>query len=79
VEQLLKQKEAAGRLQVSVAWLRASECPKVLLPGNGPKRKPLVRYRMSEIEAWAERCTRRSTVSLLPRGGGRRKGGDRCS
>jgi hypothetical protein len=50
-------------LRVSVAWLRASECPKVLLPGNGPKRRALVRYRMSDIEAWSEqRRVKRSTL-----------------
>ena len=42
---MLTQREAAKLLQVSVAYLRASACPKYLLPGNGPRRKPLVRYR----------------------------------
>lgn len=59
---LMRQKEAANYLGVSVAYLRASECPKVLLPGNGPAGKPLVRYRQSEIERWAEQRTRRSTL-----------------
>jgi hypothetical protein len=58
----MTQKEAAGLLRVSQSWLRASECPKVLLPGNGPKRRNLVRYRMSDIERWPEERTRRSTM-----------------
>jgi hypothetical protein len=61
-EPLLTQREAAAMLRVSVAWLRASECPKVLLPGNGPKRRPVVRYRESEINGWAEKRTKRSTL-----------------
>lgn len=61
-ETLIKQKAAAALLGVSVAWLRASECPKVLLPGNGPKGRPVVRYRLSDIEAWAEQRTARSTL-----------------
>lgn len=62
-EPFLTQKEAAATLRVSVAWLRASECPKVLLPGNGPKRRPLVRYRMSDIQAWsAQRQVKRSPM-----------------
>jgi hypothetical protein len=53
-EPLLTQREAAALLKVSERYLRASECPKVLLPGNGPKRKPIVRYRPSDIEKWSE-------------------------
>jgi hypothetical protein len=54
-ETLMTQKEAAAMLRVSVAYLRASDCPKVLLPGNGPARKPLVRYRRADVERWLER------------------------
>lgn len=61
-EPLVRQREAAQAIAVSVAWLRASECPKVLLPGNGPKRRPLVRYRMSEVLAWAEQRKVKSTM-----------------
>lgn len=61
-EPLMTQKEAAALLKVSRSWLRASECPKVLLPGNGPKRRNLVHYRMSDIERWAEERTRKSTM-----------------
>jgi hypothetical protein len=61
-EKFLKQREAAGILGVSVAWLRASECPKVLLPGNGPKGRPVVRYRERDLLDWAEGRTKRSTM-----------------
>jgi predicted DNA-binding transcriptional regulator AlpA len=53
-EPLLRQKEAAALLGVSVAWLRASSCPKVLLPGNGPKGREIVRYDPADLRAWAE-------------------------
>lgn len=51
-EVLLTQREAAGILKVGVSYLRASDCPKVLLP---PARgtRPLVRYRRSAVLAWA--------------------------
>jgi hypothetical protein len=48
----LTQKEAAHLLRVSVSYLRASSCPKHLLPGNGRKGKELVRYRRDEVLAW---------------------------
>jgi hypothetical protein len=54
-EQILwKQKRAAMVLDVSVSWLRASDCPKYLLPGNGPGRKRVVRYKPEEVRAWVE-------------------------
>lgn len=49
-------------LGVSVSYLRASDCPKVLLPSNG--KRSLVRYRESELIAWAEKWTARSTIQL---------------
>ena len=52
---LLTQKEAATYLRVSPAYLRASSCPKILLPGNGRKGRPMVRYRVEDLIAWAER------------------------
>jgi hypothetical protein len=48
----LTQREAARVLRVSVSFLRASSCPKHLLPGNGPRGRPLVRYLRSEVLAW---------------------------
>jgi hypothetical protein len=50
--ELWTQKEAAAKLRVSVSWLRASSCPKKLLPGNGKAGKPLVRYDPKEVEQW---------------------------
>lgn len=50
--QELTQKEAARLLHVSVSYLRASSCPKMLLPGNGPRGRPLVRYHRDEVIAW---------------------------
>lgn len=52
-DELLKPPEAALVLRVSKSYLRASDCPKVLLPPNRGKR-PLVRYRRSQILAWSE-------------------------
>lgn len=54
-DELLTQRQAAGFLKVSISYLRASDCPKVLLPGRG--RRPLVRYRRSDLVAWAARWT----------------------
>lgn len=49
----LTQREAAGLLRVSVSYLRASSCPKHLLPGNGARGRPLVRYLRDDLLAWA--------------------------
>jgi hypothetical protein len=48
----LTQKEAASLLRVSVSYLRASSCPKQLLPGNGPRGRQVVRYLRDEVLAW---------------------------
>lgn len=48
----LTQREAARLLRVSPSFLRASSCPKHLLPGNGPRGRPLVRYLRDEVLAW---------------------------
>ncbi len=52
---LLTQKEASAYLRVSPAYVRASTCPKILLQGNGKKGRPMVRYRVEDLIAWAER------------------------
>ncbi len=51
---LLRQRDAAALLSVSVAWLRASSCPKYLLKGNGPRGRPVVRYRREDVLSWRE-------------------------
>jgi hypothetical protein len=61
-DELLTQRNAAELLKVSVSYLRASDCPKMLLPGNGPKARPIVRYRRSEILAWCEHWTARASA-----------------
>jgi hypothetical protein len=48
----LTQREAALLLRVSASFLRASSCPKHLLPGNGPRGRPLVRYLRDEVLQW---------------------------
>jgi hypothetical protein len=48
----LTQRQAARLLNVSVSYLRASTCPKLLLPGNGPRGRPLVRYLRDKVLAW---------------------------
>ena len=54
----LTQREAAVLARVSVSYLRASRCPKILLPGRG--RRPMVRYSRADVVAWlqAHRSTR---------------------
>ncbi len=58
---LWTQAEAADYLNVSQRYLRASACPKILLPGTGRHGKPLVRYNPVNVRTWAEqrRATRR--------------------
>jgi hypothetical protein len=48
----LTQREAADLLRVSVSYLRASDCPKVLLPPSRGKKRPVVRYSRADLEAW---------------------------
>jgi hypothetical protein len=50
---LWTQKEAAQYLGVSPRYLRASSCPKLLLPGTGAARKALVRYAPKDVCEWA--------------------------
>jgi hypothetical protein len=51
-DRLWTQREAAHFLGVSARYLRDSSCPKILLPGNGEKGQPLVRYDPAEVRAW---------------------------
>ena len=50
---LWTQKQAAAFLAVTPRYLRDSSCPKILLPGNGAKGHPLVRYDPDEVRRWA--------------------------
>lgn len=50
---LWTQAEAAKYLGVSIRYLRDSACPKVLLPGNGKRGQPLVRYSPMAVIKWA--------------------------
>lgn len=50
---LWTQREAASYLSVTPRYLRESSCPKILLPGNGTKGYPVVRYDPSEVRAWS--------------------------
>jgi len=61
VGRLWTQAEAAAYLHVSRRYLRASACPKILLPGTGTRGKPLIRYDPADVRTWAEqrRATRR--------------------
>lgn len=56
---LLRQREAAQMLGVSVTYLRASDCPKVLLPGQGPKGRDSVRYDPEDLKAWRDQWSTR--------------------
>ncbi len=50
---LLRQKEAAALLSVSVNYLRKSDAPRVLLPSNEPGAAPLLRYDYAKLLEWA--------------------------
>jgi hypothetical protein len=52
-QRLWTQREAAAYLGVTPRYLRDSSCPKMLLPGNGAKHHPVVRYDPTEVKAWA--------------------------
>ena len=54
-DRLWNQREAAYYLGVSARNLRDSDCPKVLLPGNGKSGQPIVRYDPVDVKAWAAR------------------------
>jgi hypothetical protein len=54
-DRLWSQREAAYYLGVSARYLRDSDCPKVLLPGNGKAGHPIVRYDPADVKAWASR------------------------
>ena len=61
-------REAAAYLSVSERYLRESSCPRVLLPGNGPRGVQLVRYDPAEVNAW-EQQWRTSHADRLRRAG----------
>ncbi len=50
---LWTQSQAAAFLSVTPRYLRDSACPKILLPGNGPSGRPLLRYDPDEVRSWA--------------------------
>ena len=56
-------RQAAELLHVSGAYLRASSCPKVLLPGNGPRNKALIRYVTDDLKEWATAPRRHTSHS----------------
>ena len=51
---LWTQKEAAAYLVMSTRWLRDSNVPKILIPGNGSKGKPAIRYEKGAIDEWLD-------------------------
>jgi hypothetical protein len=53
-DHLWTQREAATYVGVSQRYLRASSCPKKLLPGTGAKGRPLVRYDPAEVCRWVQ-------------------------
>lgn len=61
MDALLTQDEAAALLHVSARYLRASDCPKVLLP-PARGRRPLVRYDRAALLAWARSWEARASV-----------------
>lgn len=53
-QKLWTQREAAQFLGMTPRYLRESSCPKILLPGNGAKGQPVVRYDPDEVRAWVD-------------------------
>ena len=64
---VLTQREAADLLRVSTSYLRASSCPKHLLPGNGPRGRALVRYLRDEVLSWARPAQSRNISGVPPK------------
>lgn len=64
-DHLWSQKEAAYFLGVSTRYLRASRCPKILLPGAGTKGQPLVRYDPKAVREWAAQWSTTRTRERL--------------
>lgn len=54
--------EAAALLKVTPGYIRDSDCPKVKLPGNGPKGKAIIRIRRAAFNAWVEGHEARATT-----------------
>lgn len=54
-DRLWNQREAAAYLGLSTRYLRDSNCPKILLPGNGRRGQHIVRYSPADVRAWAFR------------------------
>lgn len=50
---LWNQSQAAEFLAVTPRYLRDCSCPRILLPGNGPSGRPVLRYDPDEVRAWA--------------------------
>jgi hypothetical protein len=73
LDRLWTQREAAAYLGVTGRFLRDSTCPKMLLPGNGEKGQPIVRYAPAEVRAWA-RSWHSAYAGISNRNGERRAG-----
>lgn len=56
----LRPKAAAAYVGVSPAFLRGLPITPIRVPGSGPKRKPILIYLRSELDAWlAQEASRR--------------------
>jgi hypothetical protein len=64
--EFLTQKAAARLLGVSASWLRASSAPKLLLPGNGRRGQPLLRYGRTALLEWAGAIRSRTRQDAPP-------------
>lgn len=47
--------QAAAYLVVSPRYLRDTDCPRLRLPGRGPRRQALLRFEPEAVRAWAQR------------------------
>jgi hypothetical protein len=79
MKQGLTQRAAARLLGVSVSFLRASSCPRLEIPGNGPRRKPLVRYFREDVLVWARRVVTQEAPQGAKAGLGASSGQDGIS
>lgn len=56
--------QAADYLGVSARYFRDTDCPRVRLPGRGPRRQPLLRFVPAVVAVWAERWRTDALESL---------------
>lgn len=65
-ERAIRLPEAAALIGMSKSFLRGSDCPRHRKHGNGPRRRPILIFYASEVQAWWD--TREMTAPLAMAG-----------